>query len=298
MPQLTDNSDPSFASAKLAPKQTTKTPSPTGSGTDDHGQEQLQQQQADSNLFKHANSACAGTELAQLSPQERQRRLAPIEQRYSTFLNKRIIPQYTSSFLRPGSCFIGTQQSGRSTYEVNVELKYVDMAQSFLCGYLRIQGLTEDHPMLTTYFEGEMVGPKYSFYTRRAEWSTSDQVDMNHWRKFPAWRSIADEAVDKDYVHENFEQRDEIFMRWKEQFLVPDWKVQNLQGASYAGFYYICLDQVKGVIRGFYFHKKSDKFQQLDLTHMPDSGSWPSYEFRWWYMQRCSVIFVSMFFFF
>lgn len=216
-------------------------------------------------------------------PQDPQNNEAPpslIEERYYTFLPRRLIPKYTSSFLRPGSCFIGTQQSGRSTYEVNVELKYVDMSQSYLCGYLRIQGLTEDHPMLTTYFEGEMIGPKYSFFTRRSEWSTSDQNDVNHWSRFPPWRSISNEARKKDYVHEGFDQKTHIFMRWKERFLVPDWRVQDLQGASYEGFYYICFNQVSGDILGFYFHNRSDRFQQLTLTHMADSGAWPTYEFR------------------
>lgn len=46
----------------------------------------------------------------------------------------------TSSFLRPGSKFRGTQQSDRQVYDVQVELKDVDLADSFLCGYLRIQG--------------------------------------------------------------------------------------------------------------------------------------------------------------
>jgi hypothetical protein len=33
-----------------------------------------------------------------------------------------------------------------------------------------------------------------------------------------------------------------IFMRWKEQFLVPDHRVRSINGASYAGFYYICVE--------------------------------------------------------
>lgn len=48
----------------------------------------------------------------------------------------------TSSFLRPGSKFHGTQQSDRQVYNVQVEIKDVDMDESFLCGYLRIQGIT------------------------------------------------------------------------------------------------------------------------------------------------------------
>lgn len=51
----------------------------------------------------------------------------------------------TTSFLRPGSKFRGTQQSDRQVYDVQVEVKDVDMAESFLCGYLRIQGKSSNH---------------------------------------------------------------------------------------------------------------------------------------------------------
>lgn len=50
------------------------------------------------------------------------------------------IPSAPSSYLRPGSKFHGTQQSERQVYDVQVEIKHVDMRESFLCGYLRIQG--------------------------------------------------------------------------------------------------------------------------------------------------------------
>ena len=49
-------------------------------------------------------------------------------------------PNWTSSFFRAGSRFKGTQQSDRQTYNVEVEIKSVDMAESKLCGYLRIEG--------------------------------------------------------------------------------------------------------------------------------------------------------------
>jgi len=55
-------------------------------------------------------------------------------------------PSQTSSFLRPGSKFHGTQQSDRQVYDVQVEIKDVDMAESFLCGYLRIQGACKIYP--------------------------------------------------------------------------------------------------------------------------------------------------------
>ena len=57
------------------------------------------------------------------------------------YSNTRVIPILPSSYLRPGSRFTGTQQSERQRYDVQVEIKNVDLRESFLCGYLRIQGL-------------------------------------------------------------------------------------------------------------------------------------------------------------
>jgi hypothetical protein len=48
-------------------------------------------------------------------------------------------------------------------------------------------------------------------------------------------------------------------MRWKEHFLVPDYKLKSIQGASFEGFYYICFNQVEGKVSGIYFHSKSEK---------------------------------------
>ena len=54
-------------------------------------------------------------------------------------------------------------------------------------------------------------------------------------------------------------QRENIFMRWKEHFLVPDHRVKTINGASFEGFYYICFNQKKGEVKGIYFHSKSEK---------------------------------------
>ena len=55
----------------------------------------------------------------------------------------------------------------------------MDLAESFLCGYLRINGLTEEYPELTTYFEAEIIGPKHSFLTRK--WDADELTDEEHW---------------------------------------------------------------------------------------------------------------------
>jgi hypothetical protein len=62
----------------------------------------------------------------------------PLTQRSLTLAQTK--PILASSHLRPGSRFHGTQQSERQVYDVQVEIKHVDLRESFLCGYLRIQG--------------------------------------------------------------------------------------------------------------------------------------------------------------
>jgi hypothetical protein len=57
----------------------------------------------------------------------------------------------------------------------------------------------------------------------------------------------------------NLAQREHVFMRWKERFLVPDHRVRTISGASFEGFYYICFNQVTGTVSGIYFHAKSEK---------------------------------------
>ncbi len=64
------------------------------------------------------------------------------------YSHMRVIPTPPSLYLQPGSRFVGTQQSERQQYEVEVEIKHVDMRQSFLCGYLKIQGPSVPTPLL------------------------------------------------------------------------------------------------------------------------------------------------------
>jgi len=197
------------------------------------------------------------------------------------FSNRRIAPTSPSTFLRPGARFHGTQQSERQVYDVQVELKYVDLRESYLCGYLKIQGLTEDNPTLTTFFEGEIVGSKYGFVTKHEGWGATEKVDINHWSKFSAFRQYKSMVRKGASVPMgNLGQRENIFMRWKEHFLVPDHRVRTISGASFEGFYYICFNMREGSVSGIYFHSRSEKFQQLELKYQEDRGGFSSVEFR------------------
>jgi hypothetical protein len=65
------------------------------------------------------------------------------------------------------------------------------------------------------------------------------------------------------------------FMRWKELFLVPDHTVRNINGASFAGFYYCCYESTSRSLHGYYFHTGSELFQSLHLKPVtsPTSSS-------------------------
>ncbi len=66
--------------------------------------------------------------------------ISRMNSRYYDDLFSKSKGQYTS-FLRPGSCFIGTQLSDKRTHEVQIHLKEVDFDKSKLSGFLRIQSM-------------------------------------------------------------------------------------------------------------------------------------------------------------
>ncbi|KAK3755912.1 hypothetical protein QZH41_019434 [Actinostola sp. cb2023] len=186
-------------------------------------------------------------------------------------------PGLAQSLLYSGSRFQGHQKSKGNRYDVEVVLQHVDDDNAFLCGYLKIKGLTEEFPTLTTYFDGEVIGRKHPFLTRK--WDADEDVDRKHWGKFLAFYQFAKTFNSDSFDYTQLDNLDFIFMRWKEQFLVPDHKIRDINGASFAGFYYICLQKSTASIEGYYYHRSSEWFQSLNLTHIPDHSQ-PIYEFR------------------
>ncbi|WVO24333.1 uncharacterized protein IAS62_005697 [Cryptococcus decagattii] len=156
--------------------------------------------------------------------------------------------------LYPGSVFEGTQTSGRSAYDVEVKFLDVDFADYTLSGYLSISHLTDSHPHLTTFFTGEIIGPKYGFITGQ-RYAATEHDDLRHWGRFEQFRRpstradlvgeelfLRDPLPDRSRGETKGKDRDFVFLRIKEQFLVPDHKVKDISGASFAGFYYIMVD--------------------------------------------------------
>ena len=58
-------------------------------------------------------------------------------------------------------------------------LQHVDTNNAYLCGYLKIAGLTEEYPTLTTFFDGEIISKQHPFLTRK--WDADEDVDRKHW---------------------------------------------------------------------------------------------------------------------
>jgi len=178
---------------------------------------------------------------------------------------------------RPGATFSGYQRSGQNNYLVIVTFQHIDLDRSHLCGYLKIKGLTKEYPELTTFFEAEIIGPHYHFITYK--WDATPSVDYEHWTKFPGF--FKSEQVLKEYDKSpiNLNVSPYLFMRWKEHFLVPDHRIRQISGASYEGFYYICMNLKEGEISGYYYHSQSEQFQELCLKYVSEK-SFGIYEFH------------------
>uniref|UniRef100_A0A7N4PZ77 GID complex subunit 4 homolog n=1 Tax=Sarcophilus harrisii TaxID=9305 RepID=A0A7N4PZ77_SARHA len=166
-------------------------------------------------------------------------------------------PGVATSLLYSGSKFRGHQKSKGNSYDVEVVL--------------------QEYPTLTTFFEGEIISKKHPFLTRK--WDADEDVDRKHWGKFQAFYQYAKSFNSDDFDYEELKNGDYVFMRWKEQFLVPDHTIKDISGASFAGFYYICFQKSAASIEGYYYHRSSEWYQSLNLTHVPEHSA-PIYEFR------------------
>ncbi|GFQ67157.1 glucose-induced degradation protein 4 homolog [Trichonephila clavipes] len=186
-------------------------------------------------------------------------------------------PGIATSLLYNGSKFQGHQKSKGNCYDVEVVLQHVDEENAYVCGYLKIKGLTEEYPTLTTFFDGEIIGKKYPFLTRK--WDADEEVDKKHWNKFHSFYQYAKCFNSDNFDYDELKNTDYVFMRWKEHFLVPDHTIKDISGASFAGFYYICFQKSSSTIEGYYYHRSSEWYQSLTLTHVPEH-SLQIYEFR------------------
>ncbi|GAA5996477.1 uncharacterized protein JCM10292_007637 [Rhodotorula paludigena] len=145
--------------------------------------------------------------------------------------------------LHPGAIFAGVQRSGRNSYEVKITVDTVDVREGRINGTLEIKGLTPELDSLVTWFEGDIVGEVGGPGFRTGKYGATEVDDLKHWRRFPAFtrNRLEHQLVKPDLNLRNARNRPYLFMRLKERFVVNH-RVEAIHGASYAGFYYACLD--------------------------------------------------------
>uniref|UniRef100_A0A915B2A8 Uncharacterized protein n=1 Tax=Parascaris univalens TaxID=6257 RepID=A0A915B2A8_PARUN len=170
-------------------------------------------------------------------------------------------------YLFCGARFRGTQRSRNHRFDVEVVIQDVDLSEAYLYGTLHTKGLTAQLQELTTFFHGEIICEKHSFLTNK--WDADAEADLNHWHKFTGFREKYGNAItSKSFDYSKMLDDSVMYMRWKEHYLVDESSSREVTGASFAGFYYIALDEVKGEIMGFYYHRQSEMYQLLSLKHV------------------------------
>ena len=222
------------------------------------------------------------------------------------------VPAFNNTYLRPNAKFVGDQQSGCQRYEIKVEIKTVDLVSSVVTGFFQISGLTDEHPLITTCFKGEIINnplhrlewggarvqPKrYSFVTEETNWLSFPKNDLEHWKKLtgcPSHYSESELRKKLQLIQLGQQDSQYIYMRWKEEFLLPDSRVKLLTGASFEGFYYVVLNIggrsepneerrlaniPPGTMSGLYFYTQSEKFQSLSLRYADDRGQVGTFDF-------------------
>jgi Vacuolar import and degradation protein len=229
------------------------------------------------------------------------------------------LPRLLNKYLRPNAQYTGEQQSGKSRYTIKVNFKTVDLINSVVTGFLQISGLTEHHPEITTCFKGEIINnplnkfnweapnkrsqndvriKSYSFVTENKLWGSFLKNDLEHWKKLTNSSHLNENQLKQRLasIQNGVADNQFVYMRWKEEFLLPDSRVKQINGASFEGFYYIVLNMGgfetpsltpssyssainPGTIGGLYYHKSSEKFQSLNLRYVEVHGISNTFEF-------------------
>lgn len=86
----------------------------------------------------------------------------------------------------------------------------------------------------------------------------STKLHLSFQGKFPPFYQYTKNFNSDSFDYNVLKDSEHVFMRWKEHFLVPDHTVKDINGASFAGFYYICFQKSTATIDGYYYHRTSE----------------------------------------
>ncbi|KAM0688298.1 GID complex subunit 4 [Conglomerata obtusa] len=167
-----------------------------------------------------------------------------------------------------GAYYSGEQSTNSGSFKIDMKINFFDLDQAFLSGTFKIHDLTPYHSILNTYFEGKLIGTHNSF--------TENDNDPDQWVKFTKWsRSFINSKQNYDINKSKY-----LYIKIKEQFLLPDPKVTSVQGASIEGCYYCCYYKSLDCFAGFYAcgDKHIHTAQQIVLVRTSERTS-QAYEF-------------------
>lgn len=122
--------------------------------------------------------------------------------------------------------------------------QHIDKESDRVYGYLTVKRF--EKALKITYFEGEIIGEKHPFLTRK--WNADAETDKKHWWKFDCFFKYASFHKD-DFDYSCLHGSDHVFMRWKEM------KSKDNFGWVAPGFYYVCLTKSTGECNGIYFER-------------------------------------------
>ncbi|CAI4063367.1 hypothetical protein SUVZ_07G3020 [Saccharomyces uvarum] len=198
-------------------------------------------------------------------------------------------------FLRPGLRFGGSQSSKYTYYTVEVKIDTVNLPlyktshslDPHVTGTFTIRNLTPVLDKVVTLFEGYVITydqyPLCSLHWPAEEpfdpYMAQRESDCSHWKRFGhfsagKWSPTQRNFGQYDYETSEFMNQRYIYLKWKERFLLDNEDQDNLtlndiyhlDGASFEGFYYVCLDQATGSMEGYYYHPACELFQKLELV--------------------------------
>lgn len=210
-------------------------------------------------------------------------------------------------FLRPGLRFGGSQSSKYTCYTVEVKIDTVNLPlyktshslDPHVTGTFTIRNLTPVLDKVVTLFEGYVINYN-QFPLCSLHWPAEETLDphmaqrendCSHWKRFGHFGSDNWSLAEKNFGQYNhgsteFMNQRFIYLKWKERFLLDNEDQENLmlndiyhlEGASFEGFYYVCLDQLTGSVEGYYYHPACELFQKLELipTNCNDLNTYSS----------------------
>lgn len=133
--------------------------------------------------------------------------------------------------------------------KVNYDLwfikQHIDRTNDLIYGFMTEK--IRDSPSKVTYFEGEIIGEKHPFLTRK--WRTNAETDKRHWLKFDCFCKYVSDFSSEEFDYTCLQASDQVFMRWKETQ-----SIDNL-GEVAPGFYYVCLTKSSGNCEGMYYER-------------------------------------------